>query len=361
VSALKSKKPPKKRRFWRALLGLSFLIVGLWLGKMYFLSQDKTQTHDQIPVLTQTIPTQKPAQADTAWQAELAKLKKQIQAQDSSPWQAALLELQQQQQQLSQNYRYLYQQQRHPGDKTDLFLAETGYLLRVAQQRLYLEKDIFSAIKALETAHQRLAYSDDPHLLPLRGAIIQDLHRLQALPVADIQGIALSLLDYTRQALQLPLVQGVTQMLEQIDKSSQPNNTAKTWQNYLQDILAKLKSLIVVRYNANHQAAVLSPEQRFFVQQNLQLKLASARLLVLYKDNQGFQAALRDALDWLTDYYDQSDSGVQALQQQLRQWQQRNLMPDTADLSYSLKQFKRLNALAHYSSQAPQALGRPTP
>ncbi len=354
---LKRKKPHKKFRLLRWLIVFILIIAAylLWQSKPWSDNTPSKPSQTSIPqsqLNTEQMPT-----ADNDWQQQLDLLKAQVDAQDSSPWQAALLALQNQQQQLVQNYRYLYQQQRHLGDKTDGFLAETGYLLRVAQQRLYLEQDVLSAIKALETAHLRLGQSDDPHLLPLRHAIIQDLQRLQAVPVADTHGIALSLLNYATHADNMPLVQGVRQVVEaEKQKNKKAENIEKTWQDYLSDIADKFEHLIVVRYNANHQAAVLSPEQRFFVQQNLKLQLISARLLVLYKDEAGFKAAIAMLLSWLADYYDQSDNAVKALQKDLRQWQTRGLIPETLDLANSLQQFKRLNALGHYNSLPPKVL-----
>jgi len=59
----------------------------------------------------------------------------------------------------------------------------------------------------------------------------------------------------------------------------------------------------VIRHDQTGEAAVLAPEQRYFLYQNLRLQLESARLALLNADNNSFQHSLKTAITWLDQYF----------------------------------------------------------
>ena len=73
-------------------------------------------------------------------------------------------------------------------------LAEVEYLLRIANQRLQLQRDVNTAEQALVAADQRLHGLADPHFLSVREQLARDLEAVQAVPAVDIEGISLSLI-----------------------------------------------------------------------------------------------------------------------------------------------------------------------
>lgn len=59
--------------------------------------------------------------------------------------------------------------------RKDWLMAETEYLIQLANHRLLLEKDVTTAIVALESADKRLAEISDPALLKVRNIIAKDI------------------------------------------------------------------------------------------------------------------------------------------------------------------------------------------
>jgi uroporphyrin-3 C-methyltransferase len=54
-----------------------------------------------------------------------------------------------------------------------------------------------------------------------------------------------------------------------------------------------------------------SPNQAFFLRENLKLRLVNARLALLQRDGRSFREDLRQARDWLERYFDRRAKPVQ--------------------------------------------------
>ncbi|MBL8512999.1 MAG: uroporphyrinogen-III C-methyltransferase, partial [Betaproteobacteria bacterium] len=75
----------------------------------------------------------------------------------------------------------------------DWLLAEIEQTLNIASRELTLAGNVRAALGALQGADQRLARADKPQMAALRRAIAQDMERLKALPLVDMQGISVKL------------------------------------------------------------------------------------------------------------------------------------------------------------------------
>ncbi len=82
------------------------------------------------------------------------------------------------------------------------------------------------------------------------------------------------------------------------------------------------------------EAAVLAPEQRYFLYQNLRLQLESARLALLNPDTDSFQHSLKTAITWLEHYFtgDERDAMLETLNSLAEQ----NIDVSIPDISGSL-------------------------
>lgn len=89
-------------------------------------------------------------------------------------------------------------------DSEDLIFAEVGYLLGIAQQRLSFERDVPTAIRAMEAADQRLLNLIRPDLETVRAVLMADINDLRAVPVIDTTGAALYLADVLKRIDALP-------------------------------------------------------------------------------------------------------------------------------------------------------------
>src|SRR4051812_48856361 len=64
-------------------------------------------------------------------------------------------------------------------------LAEIEQVLAIASQQLQLAGNVRAALLALQLAEARLARTDRPRFVPIRGALTRDIERLRALPAVD--------------------------------------------------------------------------------------------------------------------------------------------------------------------------------
>ncbi|MCP4326232.1 MAG: hypothetical protein GY787_31230, partial [Alteromonadales bacterium] len=77
---------------------------------------------------------------------------------------------------------------RHPNE---WILAEVEYLIALAGRKIWLEKDVKTAISLLVAADQRIVELNDASLSPLRGALLEDINALEVLPKRDPDGVIL--------------------------------------------------------------------------------------------------------------------------------------------------------------------------
>ncbi|MEC9412730.1 MAG: uroporphyrinogen-III C-methyltransferase [Pseudomonadota bacterium] len=183
-------------------------------------------------------------------------------------------------------------------------LQEVKYLLNVANQRAVLAHDVVGAIQALIMADKQLEALSDYRLHPLRAEIAEELMSLQSLTTLDIPGMAIQLQTLAAHVDKLRVKKG-----PEVDFSESPDTADITstetpaWKQAISDIWQQLRSLVVIRHEQSGEAAVLVPEQRYFLYQNLRLQLESARLALLNADNDSFQHSLKTAITWLDQYF----------------------------------------------------------
>jgi uroporphyrin-III C-methyltransferase len=212
-------------------------------------------------------------------------------------------------------------------------LAEVEQVLLIANQQLQLAGNVKAALIALETADARLARMDRPQLTALRRVINQDMERLKAAPYVDVVGMALRLDNVLNQVDTLALA------MEQRPARPHPepaSTGAGFWQQIWREAKQDLRDLIRIQNVEKPEAPLLSPDQAFFLRENLKLRLLGARLALLAHDEANFKVDLKTASGWLTRYYDGSDKTVAAAQSTLKQLIQADIGIQMPDISASL-------------------------
>lgn len=212
-------------------------------------------------------------------------------------------------------------------------LAEVEQVLLIANQQLQLAGNVKAALIALETADARLARMDRPQLTALRRVINQDMERLKAAPYVDVVGMALRLDNVLNQVDTLALA------MEQ--RPARPNpepasTGAGFWQQIWREAKQDLRDLIRIQNVEKPEVPLLSPDQAFFLRENLKLRLLGARLALLAHDEASFKVDLKAASGWLSRYYDGSDKTVAAAQSTLKQLIQADIGIQMPDISASL-------------------------
>ena len=177
--------------------------------------------------------------------------------------------------------------------------------VRLAQQQAQLTGSVEPLLAALKTAEQRILRSAQPRLNPLQRAIARDVARIKATALTDTPGLLAKMDELARLADDLPLANAVatvtaTGSLRRQDAESLPT----WWQRALQVVLNEARGLLRVSQIEQPEAALLSPEQSFFVRENFKLKLQNARLGLLARQLESSRADLRAASASLNRYFD---------------------------------------------------------
>ncbi|AFJ02999.1 uroporphyrinogen III [Methylophaga frappieri] len=195
-------------------------------------------------------------------------------------------------------------------------LSEIDYLLQLANQRSMLAKDVAGARQALTLADDKLQTLDDYRLQPLREQIAEEKLALDAVSKADIAGMSADIQSVIQGIDRLQVVKGPKPGWDPVAETAANSQVASSWRQAASEIWQQLRSLVVIRQQDDAPAAVLMPEQRYFLYQNLRLQLETARFALLSGKQNVFESSLQSSIDWLAQYFtgDQRDAVLASLQ-----------------------------------------------
>jgi uncharacterized protein HemX len=184
----------------------------------------------------------------------------------------------------------------------DRVLSEVEQMLVLASQQLQLAGNVRGALAALQAADQRLARAEKLAAAPLRRAIASDIERLKAVPQPDTVGIAVKLDGLMSQVDALPLVIAETAPQRVASHWREPADSALG--RVARDFWDEMKGLVRIRDMEMPDIALLAPEQAYFLRENLKLRLLSARVALLARDESSFREDLRACQVWMSKYFD---------------------------------------------------------
>jgi uroporphyrin-3 C-methyltransferase len=194
-------------------------------------------------------------------------------------------------------------------------LAEIEQILTIASQQLQLTGSVQAALAALQTADARLARSGRPQFLPLRKTFARDIERLKTAPSLDVPGLAVKLDQLIAGVDSLPLVQ---EARPQAKAAAKPESDG-LWERLVAELLGELKQLVRIQNTEGAAPALLSPQQAFFLRENLKLRLLNARLALLARDEAAYRSDVRVAASWLERYFDTRSRPAAAMSVTLKQ------------------------------------------
>ncbi len=242
--------------------------------------------------------------------------------------------------------------------RDDWLLAEAQYLLKLANQRIRIERSPVGAQALLEEADNILRDLDDPSLHPVRRAIAQDLASLKLLNAIDVEGIYLSLLALTDQVTSIPVRLSPSQRERSEQAAVSEDDSPKTfrqtiaasWQGFMQSF----KDYVRVVHHEEKPKALLPVQDEVYLQQNLRLMLERAQLALLREQQDIYLQSLAQADQWLLQYYNRSEV-LTKFREELVRLQEKNIVQTLPDISQSL-------ALLHeYISELHQLADRKVP
>lgn len=177
--------------------------------------------------------------------------------------------------------------------------------LRLAQQQAQLTGSVEPLLAALKSADQRVARAAQPRLTSLQHAIGRDIDRIKSAAISDTPGLLVKLDELVRLADELVLANGVAsiQAMNSANRTA-PDLPSSGWQQVVQRFLEEARGLVRVSRIEQPEAALLSPEQSFFLRENFKLKLLNARLGLLARQLEASRADLAAASVSLNKYFD---------------------------------------------------------
>ena len=191
--------------------------------------------------------------------------------------------------------------------------AEAEYLVRIANHRLKLQRDVTGATKALEAADATLMQTGDPIFIDARKVLARDIQALRAVPAVDQVGLSLRLESLRDAVDTLPLAAPALS-LDQVSETQTPTHASQVrdWRELVGAVWADIKSLVVIREREQGDMPLLAPEQRYFLTENLRLQFEQARLALLREDAALYRARLDSARIWMSSYFDVGAAATQA-------------------------------------------------
>lgn len=194
--------------------------------------------------------------------------------------------------------------------RVNWLVDEAESMLNTASQQLMLSGNLQGAVSVLEHIDSRLSRFDQPELIPVKQAISNDLAALKNRPYVDISATALRI-DRLETAISgLPLVlDGV------LKPGAAPVETAHSgtwWENTWEKSLNVLKGLVEVRHLDSNDAMLISPEQTYFIRENLRLRLLDARIALLQHNGEVYQSDLNNVEATVKQYFDSKSPATQS-------------------------------------------------
>ena len=200
--------------------------------------------------------------------------------------------------------------------------------VRLAQQQAQLTGSIEPLLAALKSADARVARAAQPRLAQLQRAIGRDVARIKGTAMADTPALLIKLDELVNMADDLPLANAVGAAAANagpagvVSSKRQPDEKVLSW--WLRMGLAlrdEMRGLVRIRTIGDPEAALLAPEQGFFVRENLKLRLLNARLGLLSRQTDSARADLATVAQTLARYFDGSSRKTQTASALLQQVQ----------------------------------------
>ena len=220
--------------------------------------------------------------------------------------------------------------------------------LRLAQQQSLLTGSAEPLLAALKSADTRLMRAAQPRLNGLQRAVARDIDRVKNASVTDVPALMVKLDELTRLVDELPVANDMVAndaprpVTPAVSGAAAPRASAASsvvadskslWEGFdtpalqgwlrrtLGIVWIEARQLLRISRIDQPEAALLAPEQSFFLRENLKLRLLNARMALLSRQTDAARADLANAAVWLRKYFDPAARKTQAALQLLTQVQ----------------------------------------
>jgi len=187
----------------------------------------------------------------------------------------------------------------------DWLLAEAAYLVRLANQRLQVERSVDNPLAILETVDNIFVQINDPELLAVRNALAVDIAALRMTEKVDREGIYLELQAISSALETLAILEShadpeALQAAQAVGSAKQaPSSLAETLERFTE----KFGNLIVLQKREQPIEPLLSGAEQTMVRQNLYLLLEQAQSALLREEQSIYSSNLSKAEMLLRRYF----------------------------------------------------------
>ncbi|GAA3960899.1 uroporphyrinogen-III C-methyltransferase [Allohahella marinimesophila] len=340
---------------WPLWLAFLLLLIALGAGAWYAWNHLQTlrgeidqSVESQLSKVEST--TQQVRSDQSAFTSSMSTLQQQLQAYDTRIDELSA--------QLDKTAQQLLADQ--ATSRTDWLLAEAEYLLRLANQRVLLEKDVDSALAILIAADEALKETDEVAVIPIRKTIASEMLALKSLGEVDVTGAYLKLealaeqitrMDESLMLKESPLAKQTMESgdglvinpdAEQTDTSAAEEADQPWYRKALTTAQETLNRFVIVRDLDEPIAPLLAPEQTHYLRQNLRLMIEQAELALLEQNQEIYSNSLDKAEKWIRSYFVEDSSQTNALLDSIESLKAISVDPELPDISASLRQLKGL-------------------
>ncbi len=336
-------KPVKQRATWPGKLALPLSIIALGAaGYLYWLSLQQNNLQDQNNAAISSQIETSVNQASSSLEQRIANLNQKL-SQLEKQSRSDLENIDELQNRLTLTIQQVKSTQ--SASRNEWLLAEVEYLLRLANQRVLMEQTATGALKLLKSADKILQETDDTSIYKVRKALAADIEALEAVPALDTEGVFLKLGALNTQVPNLRLIpiskqHKLPELLEEVT----PETVSDSWSAGLETswgkAMDKLDKLVVIQHRDEPIKPLLSPQQTYYLQQNLHLMLEQAQLALLQRKQASYDASLKKAHDWVNTYFEKEDGVTQGLLRGITELQTVQVTAEMPDISGSLRSLK---------------------
>ena len=335
-------KPPKKSFPWFNAILILLLIAALagasWFGwiewQQRMILEDQTQRG--LAILDAKVARQQQALSDAEQRqsAEIDQLQKQL-------YSMRLVANRQAEQILILG----------SATRGDWLLAEAAYLVRLANQRLQVERSVDNPLAILKTVDNIFVQLNDPELLAVRNALAIDIAALRMTDKVDREGIYLELQAISSTLETLTILEShadpEASQSAQTEASVEPapSSLAETVERFT----AKFGNLIVLQKRQQPIEPLLSGAQQIMVRQNLYLLLEQAQSALLREEQMIYSSSLSKAEMLLRRYF-QLNSESEATIARLQSLAEQSVNQTVPDISGSQSAIQTALNLRQHSS-----------
>ncbi|MFI4924179.1 MAG: uroporphyrinogen-III C-methyltransferase, partial [Vicinamibacteria bacterium] len=178
-----------------------------------------------------------------------------------------------------------------------------------------------------------------------------DLEKLKAVPYVDTAGLAGKLDAAIASIDALPLARD-----ERLPApvAAPPLAEEPSWRRTLREMWADLRGLIRVEVSDRAAPPLVAPSQQYYLRENLRLRLLSARLALIARNEAAFRADVKAAEAWLRQYFDTRARPVAAILASLASMTSTTMPTDVPELTRSLDAARALRSAQDARADAPR-------